>query len=266
MTSVTTFTWDGLNARDVGARLGIPNVWMYAEVESTQDIAHELAEQGVPAGALVVADAQRSGRGRQGRSWSSQAGQGVWCTIVERPSAADAVGPLAIRVGLRLAEALDRFADQRVQVKWPNDLVLPSREPTRQRGQLRDLHFEKLAGILTEARWSGATPTWVAVGVGVNVKRPHMDEATGLREDTSRFDVLEAVVKAVRSAATESGDLSDDELRRFATRDALRGRRILSPAEGVVDGIDASGGLRILGPEGVGLHRSGTVRLAEEHS
>lgn len=251
MTSVTTFTWDGLNARDVGARLGLPNVWMYAEVESTQDMAHALAEQGVPAGALVVADAQRSGRGRQGRSWRSHAGQGVWCTVVERPSAADAVGPLAIRVGLRLAEALDRFADARVQVKWPNDLLLGD---------------GKLAGILTEARWSGATPTWVAVGVGVNVKRPDVEGAAGLREGTSRYDVLAAVVKAVRSAARESGDLSKDELQRFATRDALRGRRILSPAEGVVDGLDASGALRIQGTDGVELHRSGTVRLAEEHS
>ena len=251
MTSVTTFTWDGLNARDVGARLGLPNVWMYAEVESTQDIAHALAEEGVAAGALVVADAQRSGRGRQGRSWASQAGQGVWCTIVERPTAADAVGPLAIRVGLRLAEALDRFADERVQVKWPNDLLLGGR---------------KLAGILTEARWNGATPTWVAVGVGVNVKRPNVAGAAGLREGTSRLDVLEAVVKAVRSAAQESGDLSQDELQRFATRDTLRGKRILSPAIGVVDGLDASGGLRILGPEGLEVHRSGTVGLAEEHA
>ena len=270
MTSVTTFTWDGLNARDVGARLGLPNVWMYAEVESTQDIAHALAEQGVPAGALVVADAQSSGRGRQGRSWSSQAGQGVWCTIVERPRAADAVGPLAIRVGLRLAEALDRFADARVQVKWPNDLVIPSHHiiPSGQviPSNARDLHFQKLAGILTEARWSGATPTWVAVGVGVNVKRPDVDGAAGLREGTSRFEVLEAVVNAVRSGARESGDLTTDELQRFATRDALRGRRILSPAEGVVEGLDASGGLRVQGNDGVELHRSGTVRLAEEHS
>lgn len=251
MTSVTTFTWDGLNARDVGGRLGLANVWMYAEVESTQDIAHALAEQGVPAGALVVADAQSSGRGRQGRSWSSQAGQGVWCTIVERPRAADAVGPLAIRVGLRLAEALDRFADARVEVKWPNDLLL--------RGG-------KLAGILTEARWNGATPSWVAVGVGVNVKRPDVEGAAGLRDGTSRFEVLEAVVNAVRSAARESGDLSKDELQRFGTRDALRGRRILSPAEGVVEGLDASGGLMVQGNAGVELHRSGTVRLAEEHS
>lgn len=251
MTAATSFTWDGLNARDAAARLDLTNVWMYAEVESTQDIAHELAEQGVAAGALVVADAQRAGRGRQGRSWASQPGQGVWCTLVERPRTAAAVGPLAIRVGLRLAEALDRFADSPVQVKWPNDLLLGG---------------AKLAGILTEARWTGAAPSHVAVGVGVNVKHTDVPGASGLREGTLRFDVLQAVVTAVRSAAGETGDLSRDELDRFAARDALRGKRILSPAGGVVVGLDASGGLRVQTTEGVELHRSGTVRLAEDDS
>ena len=37
----------------------------------------------------------------------------------------------------------------------------------------------KVAGILAEARWSGSTPSWVAVGVGVNVAQPDVAGAAG---------------------------------------------------------------------------------------
>ena len=246
MTAATTFTWDGLNARDVGAKLGIANIWMYAEVESTQDIAHELAEQGVPAGAVVVADAQRSGRGRQGRSWASQAGQGVWCTVVERPHDAEAFEVLSLRVGLRLAAALDVLAGDRVQLKWPNDLLLGA---------------GKLAGILTEARWSGPSLSWVAVGVGVNVTHPGVDGAAALLAGTQRLDVLRSIVGAVRGAAESRGPLTREEIERYTERDALRGRRIVSPGGGEVRGINASGALIVSDERGLSTYRSGTVQL-----
>lgn len=241
-----TFTWDGLNARDVGAQLGIPNLWMYAEVESTQDIAHGLGEQGAPAGAVVVADAQRAGRGRHGKSWASEPGQGVWCTVVERPKDPVAFDLLSLRVGLRLASALDEFAGERVQLKWPNDLLL--REG-------------KLGGILTEARWSGTSLSWVAVGVGVNVLHPGLEGAAALRPETKRLEVLRVIVAAVRSAAASTGPLTTEELQRFGERDALRGRRVVAPGAGEVQGIDASGALLVRDAEGLKTYRSGTVQL-----
>jgi BirA family biotin operon repressor/biotin-[acetyl-CoA-carboxylase] ligase len=246
MTTATTFTWDGLNAMDVMARLGLKNVWMHAEVESTQDLAHEQAERGVPAGALVVADAQRSGRGRQGKSWASLPGQGVWCTIVERPKDVSAFEVLSLRIGLRLAAALDELAGERVQLKWPNDLLL------------RD---GKLGGILTEARWSGSSLAWVAVGVGVNVSHPGVEGAASLRPGTARFDVLRAIVSAVREAAASRGPFTHSEIDRYGERDALRGRRITAPGAGVVQGIDAAGALLVQTADSLSAYRSGTVQL-----
>ena len=246
MNVAKTFTWDGLNARDVIERLGLENVWMYSEVESTQDLAHEQAERGVPAGALVVADAQRSGRGRQGKSWASQPGQGVWCTIVERPTDASALEVLSLRIGIRLAAALDDLAGERVQLKWPNDLLL------------RD---GKLGGILTEARWSGSSLAWVAVGVGVNVSHPGVEGAASLRRGTARIDVLRAIVGAVRDAAAATGPLMFPEIARYGQRDALRGRRITAPGVGEVQGIDGSGALLVQTADGLAAYRSGTVQL-----
>lgn len=246
---ITTFTWDGLDATAVAKRLGLSNVWMYAEVESTQDLAHAQAEKGVPGGALVVADAQRTGRGRQGRSWSSQPGRGVWCTMIERPRDPRALDVLSLRIGLRLAESLDAYAGDRIGLKWPNDLLVGGR---------------KLAGILCEARWSGSSLAWVAIGVGVNVIAPDgFDDATGLRPGTKRIDVLDAIVRSVRDAASQDGQLSDAELARYAARDRLQGRTILTPAQGTAAGVDHTGALLVETADGVERHRTGTVSYQE---
>jgi hypothetical protein len=75
-------TWDGITAEELERALQLPRLELRAEVESTQDIAHALAEQGTPDGTFVLADAQRAGRGRMGRSWASELGAGIWCTMI----------------------------------------------------------------------------------------------------------------------------------------------------------------------------------------
>ena len=205
-----------------------------------------------------MADAQRAGRGRLGRSWSSQPGRGVWCSIIERPTDGRALDVLSLRIGLVLAELLEPFAGARIGLKWPNDLVLPqaAEPPSRRTG--------KVAGILVEARWSGDKLAWVAVGVGVNVVAPDgVDDAAGLAPGTKRIDALSAVVRAVRQAARQSGHLGDDELARYADRDTLKGRRIVSPAAGTAAGVDHTGALMVETADGVERHRTGTVAYAE---
>ena len=242
--------YDGLSETDLATRLRLPRAVVLGETDSTLDVAHQLAEQGAPAGTLVVADSQRSGRGRLGRAWTSQPGQGVWCTVIERVYDASALDVLSLRVGLRAAEGLDRFAPERIRLKWPNDLLLSS---------------GKLGGILCEARWAGGQPSWVAVGVGVNVRKPEgVPGAAWLREGTDRVDVLYEIAIAVRGAAAASGPLTPEELERYRARDALKGARIASPAAGTVSGIAETGALLVDTARGIEQHRTGTVRLAED--
>jgi BirA family transcriptional regulator, biotin operon repressor / biotin---[acetyl-CoA-carboxylase] ligase len=251
--STETVTWEGHAASVIARRCGLERVELFAETDSTLDVAHALAAKGAPAGTLVVAEAQRAGRGRMGRSWSSEPGRGVWCTVIERPSDAKALDVLSLRVGLRLAEALDPFVADRVGVKWPNDLVL------RPGGE------SKLGGILVEARWGGATLEWVAVGVGVNVMAPRdVPDAAGLGAGVQRIDVLTAIVGAIRSAAAATGELSPSEIERYRDRDVLVGRRIVAPAVGTVTGIAATGALVVRTADGSELHRTGTIRFAED--
>jgi len=124
-----------------------------ARVGSTMDALHELAQAGAAAGTAVVAEEQGAGRGSRGRAWSSPPG-GLWLSVLARP-ASTGLEVLSLRAGLAVAVLLDRLgAAGRVELKWPNDLMLDDR---------------KVGGILCEARWQGGTLAWVAVGLGLNV-------------------------------------------------------------------------------------------------
>lgn len=241
--------WKGVGDDALATLLGVPRLVVLDEVPSTQDVAHALAADGAPSGTVVLADAQTAGRGRQGRVWRSEPGLGIWLTMIERPAAREAVQVLSLRLGLRLAEALDRWSPEPVLLKWPNDLLLAD---------------GKLAGILVEARWREARVDWVAIGVGLNVRRPEDGGGiAALREGTSRLEVLRAVVAAVRSAAAGAGPLSDAELAGWRARDAAHGRRCLAPAVGVVEGIDADGALLVRTSGGVERVRAGSLVFEE---
>lgn len=243
-------TYDGIAAADLAERLGVPAVAVFAEVGSTMDVAHTLAAAGAAAGTVAVAEAQTAGRGRQGKAWRSEPGAGIWVTVVERPRDPAAAEVLSLRVGLRLAEALDRFAPAAIRLKWPNDLYLPG---------------GKLAGVLIEARWRDQRLDWVGIGVGLNVRLPAGERAAALRDGVSRVDVLAALVGAVRGAAAVGGQLTAGEVRAYRARDLAAGRRIVSPSAGVVAGVNASGALVVLGADGsTRAHRAGSLVFAEE--
>jgi BirA family biotin operon repressor/biotin-[acetyl-CoA-carboxylase] ligase len=249
-TSVAADAYDGATAVELARALGVPSVLLYEEIGSTLDAAHQRAAEGAPAGTLVLADAQTAGRGRMGRSWTSQRGSGVWLTLIERPQDVAALEVLSIRVGLAIAPALDAFANDTVRLKWPNDVYVGAR---------------KLAGILVEARWRDAKPEWVSIGVGINVRRPENEaKACGLNAGASRLKVLHAVLPALRSAAFRHGGLTSEELEAFAVRDLARGRECVEPVSGIVKGIDSTGGLIVdVGPRQIAA-RSGSLVLKEE--
>jgi BirA family transcriptional regulator, biotin operon repressor / biotin---[acetyl-CoA-carboxylase] ligase len=144
----------------------------FDRVESTNDEARRLAEQGAAAGAVVVAAEQVKGRGRHGRAWASPPGN-LYASLLLRPDGTIAESAqLSLVASLALAEALVTLAppDADVRVKWPNDVLV--------RGA-------KVAGLLLESA-SGAHErvAWVVVGSGVNIASAPADTpypATALR-------------------------------------------------------------------------------------
>jgi BirA family biotin operon repressor/biotin-[acetyl-CoA-carboxylase] ligase len=241
---------DGATAESLQELLGLPRVELLETTPSTMDVAHRLAAEGAPAGTLVIADEQTAGRGRGGKSWQSSPGAGLWLTLVERPKDASGLGVLSLRVGLAVAEALDRFAAEPIRVKWPNDLYIDR---------------SKLAGILVEARWREQAVEWVAIGMGINVKQPEgVQMAAGLEPETARVDVLLEMIPGVRDAAQKPGPLDDEEIEEFNARDLARGKACLEPALGRVAGITATGELLVALADSVTRFRSGSLVLEPE--
>jgi BirA family transcriptional regulator, biotin operon repressor / biotin---[acetyl-CoA-carboxylase] ligase len=243
-------SYDGAAVDSLAAQLGLRSIVAFSNVGSTLDVAHALATRGASGGTLVVADAQSAGRGRMGRTWQSEAGAGVWLTLIEQPPVGPALDVLSLRVGLALAPALEPLAESSIRLKWPNDLYVRDR---------------KLAGILVEARWRDGAPEWVAIGVGINVRVPRGEpKAAGLIEGTRRLDVLTRAVSAIREAVTRTGPLGERELADFAARDLAVGRACLEPVRGRVLGIDASGALKVDVGSEVALARGGSLVLQED--
>jgi BirA family biotin operon repressor/biotin-[acetyl-CoA-carboxylase] ligase len=129
----------------------------FDRLESTNDEARRLAEQGAAAGAVVVAGEQLKGRGRHGRAWDSPPGN-LYASLLLRPEGTLAeAAQLSLVASLALAEALIALAPPAVdvRVKWPNDVLV--------RGA-------KVAGFLLEsAAAADERVDWLIVGSGVNI-------------------------------------------------------------------------------------------------
>jgi BirA family biotin operon repressor/biotin-[acetyl-CoA-carboxylase] ligase len=259
--------WEGSSAAELAARWGLPAVHLFASVGSTNDAARELAEQGAPAGTLVLAEEQAAGRGRGGKAWTSPPGLGVWMSVVLRPAPLPEPGLLPILVGLAAADALDAFARPgRIAIKWPNDLHLGGR---------------KLGGILCEGRWEAGSPSFVVAGIGINVlhQSPDFPEAlrpiaTSLRIGAGaappRVEVAGAVASAMaRRLARPPAELGGALLESMRARDALLGRRVRvtggDDLDGQAMGVTPAGALLVRSTAGaLRTIRSGTVRLVDE--
>lgn len=240
-------SWFGHDAAWLARTLDLPRVEAMATVGSTMDTAHTLASAGAPGGTLVLAEEQTGGRGRSGKRWSSAPRAGIWATLVERPRDASGLDVLSLRVGLRLSGVLERWSEEEIRLKWPNDLFVAGR---------------KLAGVLIEARWRDERPDWVAIGIGINLRVPDdQREATALR-GAEPVEVLGEVLPALRAAAFASGSLGADELAAFARRDLAHGRQLREPAEGTARGITADGALLIESGGALTPWRSGSLVLS----
>ena len=144
---------NGLNTHVMGKKI------IYCpEVNSTQDMAAELAKSGTVEGTVVIAERQTSGRGRKGRQWISSSEGGIYLSIVLRPC----LTPLqTMQIPLITAVAVRKVILQAArvdpQIKWPNDILISGK---------------KVAGILTEMNCEMDMVNYVVLGIGLNVNTP----------------------------------------------------------------------------------------------
>lgn len=183
-------------------RLGpFGRVEYFAEVGSTNDLALSRAIQGAPHGTVILADGQRTGRGRQGREWFSPAGAGVYLSAIVRREAWDgALSLVTLAAGVAVARGLTAATGLMLELKWPNDVVIG--RPWR-----------KVAGILSESASVGPRMEAVVVGIGVNVRRSAFppalaDRATAIDMETDRHvDAATCAVEVLAALAEVSQQL-----------------------------------------------------------
>lgn len=105
-------------------------------------------------GTVVVAEKQTAGLGSRGRNWTSPKGSSIYMSLLLKPDILpDAAPRLTLVMALSVARAF-RNLGVKVQIKWPNDIVI---------------NGKKLVGILTEMRAEIGYVHQVVIGVGINV-------------------------------------------------------------------------------------------------
>jgi BirA family biotin operon repressor/biotin-[acetyl-CoA-carboxylase] ligase len=219
----------------------------FFKIDSTNNVAMRLAEQGEPHGTVVLAEEQTGGRGRAGRAWISEKSAGIYCTLLLRPAIPPAHAPLLTLVaGLAARDAVAEELDSAPDIRWPNDLLIGGR---------------KFAGILTEMHAEPDRVHYAVVGMGINVNNSKMPPelaqiATSLRIETkkthSRFELLIRLLRHFDRYYNQFlADGAAPIVRRFAEVSSyFRGKRvrITTPTEsftGTTAGLEASGVLRV---------------------
>ncbi len=241
------------------------NFHHYYKIGSTNLEAMAGAAAGAPEGSVFVAEEQTAGRGRGSHQWESAASAGIYCSVVLRPPLPPAEAlVLSLAAGLAVHSAVELIdATAAPDLKWPNDLLIGGK---------------KFCGILTEMNAEPTRVRYIVVGIGINVNQVQFPAdlqpiATSLRlasgTEWSRVELCSALLKSLDREyrdLLEKPDARKEILRRFEEHSAsVRGRQVRIDEhggfEGMTDGLDADGFLRVRVGQAVRIVFSGTVKL-----
>jgi BirA family biotin operon repressor/biotin-[acetyl-CoA-carboxylase] ligase len=215
-------------------------------VGSTLDLARAAGRDGAAHGLVIIADEQTAGRGRFGRRWVAPAGVNLLFTVLVRPPVA-VLERLSVVAALAVADGVQAACGVSPVFKWPNDVQVNGR---------------KLAGILTEAEFTGERPAFALVGTGLNVNldtaaEPDVREiAVSLRDltgrDQSREDVLADVLSAFQRWYDAPGS---DVLAAWSARLATLGQKVSvgfagRVEHGIAESVTETGALRLRRADG----------------
>lgn len=229
-----------LSAQCISARLENDiDVIYYPEIDSTNNECKRLLADSKQGTFLVVADRQTAGRGRQGKSFYSPAGTGVYFSLVIRPrtqlkNAVTATTAASVAV----CKAIERLTDIKPQIKWVNDVYV---------------NGAKVCGILTEAitNFEEGIVDSVVIGIGINISTkdfPDSVEMAGsLNVNINRSALVAEVVNEMMKIAYVDYSTFIDYYR---THSMVIGKRIRftqngEACEATAISIDETGGLTV---------------------
>ena len=147
------------------------NIHYEESVESTQKIAHRLSYEEVPEGTVIIAEEQRSGKGRMNRTWHSPKYTGIWMSLILRPNIPLTKAPqLTLLTAVAIVQAIEEVTGLQSEIKWPNDILIGGK---------------KVTGILTELQAEADRIHSIIIGIGINVNQKEEDFPSELQEKAS---------------------------------------------------------------------------------
>ena len=172
-------------------KLPIPSVKIFPETGSTNtDMKESLKKEGeasegveknsatltkrtgkasapLPEGTVYLTDCQSGGRGRQGHSFYSPKGMGIYFSILTRPkeSSGNAL-TITTHAAVAVVRAVKELYDISLSIKWVNDLFL---------------NGKKVCGILAEGKFCPALE-YCIMGIGINLFTPEGGYPAEIRE------------------------------------------------------------------------------------
>ncbi len=140
------------------ARHRIERLEVYDDIDSTNSHLMREGQRGAPSGTLCLAERQRAGRGRRGRTWVSPFGTNIYLSLLWRyPFGPAVLGGLSLAAATAVAGVLEAEGVPDIGLKWPNDVLW---------------HRRKLAGLLLEVAGEAQGPSLVVLGLGLNTRLP----------------------------------------------------------------------------------------------
>lgn len=230
----------------------LTDLTLLVQTQSTNDVAMSRIQAGMSSGFVCLAEQQTAGRGRRGREWVSPFASNLYLSCVwEFYHGAAALEGLSLAVGVAVARALRSLQVSDVKLKWPNDVLVSG---------------AKIAGILLEMTGDPTGRCQVVVGIGINHLMPasagaQIDQPwvrlAELCPSVSR-NLLAARVISEVLLALEAFQLDGFESFRaeWSQLDAYKGLPVIVKTGaqdilGIADGVDETGGLRLLGTDGL---------------
>lgn len=225
-------------------------VFVYDEIDSTNNEAKRKVISENLGHALYVADHQTAGRGRSGRSFYSPSSTGVYFTYTFTPSEGISLAThVTTKAGVCVARAIDELYHVTPSIKWVNDIYVGSK---------------KVCGILAEAVTGQVLNMGsIVVGIGINISTEDFPDdisnrAGAISKDSSvsRNELVARIISYLNEEIKKLTDIT--YLDYFRTHSLLTGIDI-SYIEGdvtktaTVIGIDDEAGLIVRDSTGANI-------------
>ncbi|SUW09418.1 biotin--protein ligase [Brachyspira pilosicoli] len=138
------------------------NLIIHKTVASTNITARELAINGAESGTVVIAEEQTNGYGRNGKSFFSPYGTGIYMSIILNLKKEKKIfnsSFITTAAAMAVSKSIEEISNENTQIKWVNDVFI---------------NGKKVCGILTEGAFSfeDGKLDYAVIGIGVNVNFP----------------------------------------------------------------------------------------------